>query len=325
MNLHSNHEFFQDAILATAQHLGIRDVYVEKDYWVTVALYAIFHSNQADQCVFKGGTSLSKCYKLIDRFSEDIDLVVLSKEGENDSQLKAKIRAVSKIVEQAMPEIHVEGLTNKKGNIRKTVHAYNKLREGHFGQVRENVIVEATWLGNFEPFQAMHMGSYIHDMMLAKGQELLIAQYNMAPFTIQVLTKQRTLCEKIMSLVRFSRTAAALDDLRNKIRHVYDIHQMLKDEETLRFYESSQFDEMMVKVGHDDMKSYKNNNHWIAEHPSTAIIFAKPDELWPQIRTAYLGDFKDLVMGELPGEGELVETLKHVGSRLKSLEWIIVE
>jgi predicted nucleotidyltransferase component of viral defense system len=137
MNLHSNKELLQDAILATAEYLEMRDIYVEKDYWVTVALYEIFHSDIADQSVFKGGTALSKCHELIERFSEDMDMVVRQNEGENDNQLKKKIRAISKVVEKVIPEIDIEGLTNKMGNIRKTVHQYDKLFEGDFGQVRE--------------------------------------------------------------------------------------------------------------------------------------------------------------------------------------------
>ena len=77
MKLHENRELFQDAILAASQRFKLKEIYIEKDYWVTVALYEIFHSYMADQSVFKGGTSLSKCYKIIDRFSEDIDIVVL--------------------------------------------------------------------------------------------------------------------------------------------------------------------------------------------------------------------------------------------------------
>tara|TARA_R110002096_G_scaffold28365_10_gene86072 strand:- start:365 stop:1339 length:975 start_codon:yes stop_codon:yes gene_type:complete len=323
MNLHTNKELLQDAILATAEYLDMRAIYVEKDYWVTVALYKIFHSEIADQSVFKGGTALSKCHKLIERFSEDIDMVVLRNKGENDNQLKKKIRAISKVVEKVIPEIEVEGLTNKRGNIRKTVHQYKKLFEGDFGQIREHVVVEATWLGNFEPFSDMQVSSYIYEMMKSKGQYELIAQYNMAPFTIQVLSKLRTFCEKIMSLVRYSRTEEPIDDLRNKIRHVYDIHQMLNDEEIQQFFESSGFDDMLIKVGNDDMIGYKNNNNWIPEHPSTAIIFDRPQDTWNQLRTAYLGDFKDLVTGKLPAESELIETLNQVAARLKKIEWNI--
>jgi predicted nucleotidyltransferase component of viral defense system len=54
--------------------------------------------------VFKGGTALSKCYSLIDRFSEDIDLVVLRREGETDARMKAKLKGVSEAVNTALPE-----------------------------------------------------------------------------------------------------------------------------------------------------------------------------------------------------------------------------
>lgn len=133
MNLHKNKAFFKDAVLAASQQLGIPEIYIEKDYWVTLVLYEIFHSNMADQIVFKGGTCLSKCHHLIQRFSEDIDLVVFRNEGENDNQLKKKIRRISKIVEGVLPEIYLEGLTNKKGNIRKAVHQYSRSFDGTFG------------------------------------------------------------------------------------------------------------------------------------------------------------------------------------------------
>ncbi len=323
MKLHNNKELLQDAIQATAELLDIKEIYVEKDYWVTVALFEIFHSDLAEQTVFKGGTALSKCYKLIDRFSEDIDLVVLRREGENDNQLKRKIRAISKVVEKIIPEIEVEGLTNKLGNIRKTVHQYDKFYKGNYGQVREQVILEATWLGNFEPFSKMQVSCYLTEMMQRKGQEDLIKKYDMAPFTVQVLSITRTLCEKIMSLVRFSRTENPIADLRNKIRHVYDIHQMLKGEELQNFFSGNDFDEMIVRVANDDMIGYKNNNDWIPEHPSSALIFDQPDNTWALLSATYNSTFKDLVTGYLPTEAELIVTLKAVAERLKKLKWNI--
>lgn len=323
MQLHTNKELFQDAVLATVEYMDMREIYVEKDYWVTVALYEIFHSELANQFVFKGGTALSKCHRLIERFSEDIDMVVLRNEGENDNQLKKKIRAISKVVAKVIPEIQIEGLTNKMGNIRKTVHQYDKMFEGSFAQVREHVVVEATWLGHFEPFSEMKVSSYIYEMMTAKGQNQLINQYNMAPFTIQVLSKLRTFCEKIMSLVRFSRSEDPITDLRNKIRHVYDLHQMLKDEETKQFFNNERFDEMLLKVGRDDMIGYKNNNEWIPKHPSTALIFEKPQETWGKLSTEYNSNFKDLVTGELPPEEKLIQTLNTIADRLIKINWEI--
>ena len=62
MNLHQNRQIFADAVRAAAQRYKIQEIFIEKDYWVTVAL--------------------SQCHKLIERFSEDIDIVILRKEGE---------------------------------------------------------------------------------------------------------------------------------------------------------------------------------------------------------------------------------------------------
>lgn len=324
MELHNNKKLLQDAILATAKYMDLREVYIEKDYWVTLALYEIFHSDIADQAVFKGGTALSKCHKLIERFSEDIDIVVFRNDEENNSLLKKKIRSISKVVEKIIPEIEVVGLTNKMGNIRKTVHQYNKVFNGNLGQIREQIIVEATWLGNFEPFSKMRINSYIYEMMKAKSQDALIEHYKMAPFTILVLSKLRTFCEKIMSLVRFSRSKEPISDLRNKIRHVYDIHQMLNDEETWYFFKSDQFDKMLLKVGKEDMYSFKNNNDWIHDHPSKALIFDKPDETWGQLSETYNGNFKDLVTGELPVENKIIDTLNTINDRLKLIKWKIV-
>ena len=61
----------------TAQRMGIHEAVIEKDYWLCVVLDFIFHgSRYKEQLSFKGGTSLSKCFGLIRRFSEDIDLVL---------------------------------------------------------------------------------------------------------------------------------------------------------------------------------------------------------------------------------------------------------
>lgn len=323
MNLHSNSKLFQEAILATAQSLGLREIYVEKDYWVTVALYEIFHSDVADQAIFKGGTALSKCFKLIERFSEDIDVVALRNAGETDNQMKRKIQRIGEVVSNAMPEIEIDGLTRKRGNIRKTVHSYHKNYSGSFGQVREHVVLEATWLGNHEPFSKMPISSYITELMERAGQQSLISQYKMAPFEIQVLGKERTFCEKVLSLVRFSKSATPIIDLRNKVRHIYDIHQMLKDGTIATFFQAPDFDVLLQKVGRDDVLSFKNNNQWLSEHPSTAMIFELAPSTWVQLRSEYNGNFRDMVTGAFPAEEEVVYTLQKIARRLQDVEWMV--
>ena len=80
---------------------------------------------------------------------------------------------------------------------------------------------------------------------------------------------------------------------------------------------------MLIKVRNDDMIGYKNNNDWILEHPSTALIFDKPHETWRQLSAEYNGNFKDLVTGELPLENEIIKTLNDVKDRLRKINWKI--
>ena len=322
MNLHTNNQLFQDAVIAAAQQLNIPEIYVEKDYWVTVALFTIFNSIVAQDAVFKGGTALSKCHKLIERFSEDVDMVVLNNMGESGNQLKNKLKAITDAVSEVMPEVQIEGITNKKGMIRKTAHQYNKQNfSGSYGQVRAQFIVEATWLGSSEPYIMAEVSSYVTEMMKATNQNQIIEQYNLQPLRVKVLSKERTLCEKIMSLVRFSLTQDPYADLSNKIRHIYDVHLMLKNKEVVAFFSSVAFDKLLIQVGKDDVVSFKNNNAWLQNHPASAIVFSNPDDTWDKIKTTYRTTFKELVLAELPAETDLVNTLKQIHSRLEKVKW----
>ena len=113
MKLHENKTLFRQAVQFTADQMKIPAIYVEKDYWVTYVLFTIFNNEVGKDTVFKGGTALSKCYQMIERFSEDIDLVVLRKEGETDSKLKSKLKIVSTVVDTVLPEVTIEGITHK--------------------------------------------------------------------------------------------------------------------------------------------------------------------------------------------------------------------
>jgi len=323
MKLHTNKRLFKDAVIATAQRQGIKEIFVEKDYWVTLILKAVFKNGIGKETVFKGGTALSKYNSLIKRFSEDIDLVVLRNEGESGNQLKKKLKTISRCVENIVPEIEIEGITNKKGMIRKTAHSYEKQFSGKFGQIRNFIVIESSWLGNYEPYETGVVSSMIYEMMKELGQKDIIEKYEMKPFEVNVLSPKRTICEKIMSLVRFSYSENPIGDLNNKIRHIYDIHILLKNKEINNFFNSAKFDEMLQKVGKDDIFSFKNNNEWLKEHPVSALIFNQPKNTWEQLKNTYTGNFKELVYGELPTNNEILETLEIVSERLKNVKWDI--
>jgi predicted nucleotidyltransferase component of viral defense system len=103
---------------------------VEKDYWIVLLLHLLFHkSNIADSFAFKGGTSLSKAFHVINRFSEDIDLIIdwrvlgygvdepwmeRSKTQQNKFNIEANKRACEYIASVVLPEmqrvLEVEGI-----------------------------------------------------------------------------------------------------------------------------------------------------------------------------------------------------------------------
>ncbi len=323
MKLHKDTELFKDAVKAAEQMFNIKDVYIEKDYWVTFALKEIFTSRVGEQAVFKGGTSISKCYNLIDRFSEDIDIAVLKNEGESEALVSRKVRAISKSVIEYLPEINIKGITSKHGKLRKTAHEYTRMFAGELGEVKDSIILEVTSFGNAEPFTVRNVNCYIAEMMKINKQNDLIEKYGLQPFKVQVLALERTFCEKIMSLVRFSRQAGTFYDLSNKIRHVYDLHMLMQDPDIRTFISNEGFDIMLHNIGREDIISFNNNNEWLKEHPSKAIIFAEPEKTWERIKTAYYGSFAGLVTGKLPEGEKLISTLKDIHSRLLKISWNI--
>ncbi|GEP91503.1 Nucleotidyl transferase AbiEii toxin, Type IV TA system [Chitinophaga terrae (ex Kim and Jung 2007)] len=324
MKLHKNEDLFRQAVQFTAQQLNIPEIFIEKDYWVTFALFTLFNSEIGAETVFKGGTSLLKCYGVINRFSEDIDLVVLRREGESNNKLTNKIRTISDVISNVLPEVELPKVTVKMGMNRKTAHTYKKQFSGEFGQVRDAVIVEATWLGYFEPYAEMPIRSFIYDMMITQGQQQLAEEYGLKPFKAKVLSPARTICEKIMSLVRFSYSEAPIGDLRLKIRHAYDLHQLLRIKEFSDFFHADDFAVMLLKVGQDDVASYKSNNQWLKHHPNEALLFKDLENTWDQMTSTYDNQFRAMVFGdEFPTPDHILQTLQRIKQRLSGIEWTV--
>jgi len=321
MRLHEDSRLFRQAVLATAQERQIPEIFVEKDYWVTLALKLVFGSAAGADCVFKGGTSLSKCYGLIDRFSEDVDLVVRQSGNDSGAQLKKKLKTVSQSIVRVLPEVEVGGVTMKRGMIRKTAHGYPKLFEGRFGQVRDVIILESSWLGESEPSTTRPLSCYLYEMMIRSGQEEMATSFDLLPFDVQVLRPERTFCEKIMSLVRFSCGENPVDSLRNKVRHIYDLHQLLECAEYVRFFESNGFESLLKQIARSDLKTL-NDSDWILSHPSDALVFAEAESVWKELEPVYSGTFSDLVYGTLPVPDSVAATLCRIRDRMRAFDWI---
>lgn len=99
MNLHHDKEALEELIIGAANELAIPTNVIEKDYYVTITLKAL--SEKVTDLVFKGGTSLTKCYQLLDRFSEDIDLSYTAESGmPGESRKKQLKKAIVSTMEE---------------------------------------------------------------------------------------------------------------------------------------------------------------------------------------------------------------------------------
>lgn len=149
---------------------------------------------------------------------------MLQEKEESSNKLGNKLKKITKVVGAILEEVEEKGITNKKGMVRKVADYYPKVFEGTYGQVRNKIIVEATWLGRFEPYHKQSISSYIFEMMRDAKQLTIAEEYNLMSFEVNVLDARRTICEKIMSLVRFSYGENLITDLKAKIRHTHDIY-----------------------------------------------------------------------------------------------------
>jgi predicted nucleotidyltransferase component of viral defense system len=131
MNLHHDLKLFSNTLRAASQHLDINLEFVEKDYWITLVLSRLANSKYVNESVFKGGTSLSKGYNLIERFSEDVDIAVINNNEKTGNEIKNIIRTIEKEITSDLIELQIDGVTSKGSRFRKSVFEYVTTKKGN--------------------------------------------------------------------------------------------------------------------------------------------------------------------------------------------------
>ena len=330
MNLHLDKDNFEGAIVATANYFKIPEIFIEKDYWVTYALHQLFHSEVKDLIVFKGGTSLSKCYSIIKRFSEDIDLVVIKNDVDTGSELRRRLKDITTIIDRSiLDKVADHPNTNKKGSIRKIVYSFPKVGlGGKYGEVKDDITLEVSHLGNFEPNVTKPIRTLIADYINSTPNIELITQFGLGDFEVKALAVERTFCEKIISLVRFSYTDSPITDLSNKVRHTYDLTLLLRLDSIKDFVNSDSFGIMLLQVAKDDDKAIPNNKEWLYNHPKEALIFSDTVMVWNVLKKVYSGTkFNELLIGneKPPHENDIFETLVFLSERIEVISWEVID
>lgn len=216
--LHNDKETFSQAINLVTNKNGIRPEIVEKDYYVTMILKLL--SERLPFIVFKGGTSLSKCHKAINRFSEDIDITIdtIISQGQK-KKVKEAIEEASSILGLTIQNIEK---TRSRRDYNRYEIVYNPIDELDDIAVLPAIILETSYTAISFPVSELPVHNYIGDMMAEEAPDY-IERYSLSPFTMKVQDISRTLADKVFAVCDYY--------LQNKTakhsRHLYDIYKLL--------------------------------------------------------------------------------------------------
>lgn len=218
MNLHENKEDFTEAVQAVSRGLNISPALVEKDYYVTLVLKRL--NEELSGLIFKGGTSLSKCHKAINRFSEDIDLT-LDSEHLTEGQRKIVKPTIVKICEELGLTINNLENTRSRRDYNCYQISYPLLFEND--EIDPVIKAETVFIQECYPEEVKQADSLIGEWLKANGFTKQAEEYGLLSFDIHVQTMERTLVDKVFALCDYM----LLDDMQKHSRHIYDIYQLL--------------------------------------------------------------------------------------------------
>ena len=324
MKLHENKQLFSDAINAASRPkseggLGIKSIFIEKDYWICRSLKLMAEGDKEGKAVFKGGTSLSKAYGIGARFSEDIDVAIAEAWTLSGNQLKSLIRHIAKNMTAGLEEIVIPGVTSKGSHYHKAFYAYPRaVATEQVGAIKAGqLLVEINSFANPYLSQKCILSSFLTDFIVQSGNESLIEEYEMQPFEVTVLDKRRTLTEKLVSLLRCSLADNPLPELAAKIRHFYDLYFLLHDTETHIYLQGEDFKADLKALFYHDQQEFEKPDGWQDKTMSDSPLLTDFHEVWKNLKSLYLRELPDLAYQEIPSAEEIEDSLITILSAIK--------
>lgn len=219
---------------ATSEATRMPEAFVEKDYWATELLRSIAHPVEHTVPIFKGGTSLTKVFRVIHRFSEDVDILIQIipadgrrfGESRRDSILKTYSDRVLKdlgLDAKQRRAIHAD-----RGNHRSYAYECPLLKPS--AAIRPGVILEIGVRGEPSPRARHPIRSYMAEHALKRAGAAETDFEEFASFESEVLSPERTLVEKLAMLHDVaSRYPESAGRVEAAARHLYDISALLSN------------------------------------------------------------------------------------------------
>jgi predicted nucleotidyltransferase component of viral defense system len=314
-----------------AEKTGMSAFAVEKDWWVTQTLSIIFEMDVAQYLVFKGGTSLSKAWNLIERFSEDIDLAIdrefFKFPGELKKSQRTELRkAASKYTSGAFFEeiqkrfigAGISGVNFRIVDAKdsdqdpRIIELYYPNAIPSPGYLEAKVQIEVGCRSLKEPFTLQEFGSMIDEHY--SGMDFS------KPFIkVPTVNPERTFLEKIFLLHEEFQRPAEKIRVERLSRHLYDVVKLSKTP----FAEKALSDKDLYSV-------IVEHRHKFTRLGGVDYNLHQPESINPIPLPALLKDWKndyETMLEEMiyesnpPSFDEIIEELKILKSKINSLGW----
>jgi predicted nucleotidyltransferase component of viral defense system len=274
------HPDFEQAVIRAAEHFrprGLREAIIEKDYFVTEAL-RIIELEAGSKVIFKGGTSLSKGWSLIQRFSEDIDIFLdptafapsLGKKA-IDRELKKLRDAIGhhpglKFVDKESQTIGGFGRNDRFEYVQ---------RFGGTGDIHNRVFVEAGTASGREPTDRVRLQSYVGQFLEETGVSL--DADDEGSFQMRLLHFRRTFVEKMFAIhAKVEAFKTHGKEIGGYARHYYDLFCLAERQEVLAMLRSDEYG--AIKADYDRISREHFEKSYVAPPD---MRFAKSDALFP--------------------------------------------
>jgi len=300
----------------------------EKDWWVVHTLSVIFSMDCANALIFKGGTSLSKGWNVIHRFSEDIDLA-LDREflGFSGELKKGDIRKLRKKSFQFITEIFTEELKNKFSELGfKDVTVkyrevenhdqdpliieiyYNKLTETDT-YLKPGVLVEVGSRSLKEPFTQRTFGTFVSQIYSENS-------FTDNPITIPVVNPERTFLEKIFLLHEEFQKPQDKIRVERLSRHLYDIEKLSQTEYAEIGLQNRKLYNSIVRH-RSNLTAISGIDY--AKHNPENINFIPPDSIMKMWRADYEEMTASMIYGQPLSFDELINRLTELQKRINKI------
>lgn len=314
------HAEFEQAVLAAEAHFrgqGLRATVIEKDYYVTEALRLVAEAG-GGRVIFKGGTSLSKGWNLIQRFSEDIDIFLDPKAfdkplGANaiNRELKDLRNAIA-----SHPALHHQPEESKTiGGFGRTDAFGYEQRFGGAGELANRVLLEAGTASGRQPVEERMLQSYLGQFLHETGRSL--GAEDEGPFPMRLLHFRRTFVEKMFAIhgkvELFKRDGRPIGTYA---RHYYDLHRLATTPDIPAMLRSDEY--AAIRADYDQISKV----HFARDYlPPEAMSFANSEALFPPARLAreladeYERQCRNLCYGAHPSWTEVMDmfaAIKHL-------------